>query len=331
MASPPTGERKVVNVGTRQSPLALVQTHFVVGKLKAALPDVEFVIQSQETKGDKILNVPLAKIGDKGLFTQELEDKMHDGRIDIAVHSCKDLQTTLPDGLCIGAFLEREPKEDVFIARKDTADTVKCLADLKPGSVVGTSSLRRRAVLANRHPHLTFKDIRGNIGTRLAKLDDVSNGYDGTILAHAGLLRMNEEAYTSRVTQVLKEEEYMYAVAQGILAVECRTGDEWIQKHVLCHLMHEKTRLIAEGERGLLRGLEGGCHVPLAARCIYDGAGEMTLHGAVYSLDGTQEVKDVITGPAAEARALGHALAEKLATGGAREILAKLHADKDVA
>ena len=183
--------------------------------------------------------------GDKGLFTKELEDKMHSGAIDIAVHSCKDLQTTLPDGLCIGAFLEREPKEDVFIARLDTVGTVKSLLDLAPGSVIGTSSLRRRAVLANRHPHLTFKDIRGNIGTRLAKLDDPANGYDGTILAHAGLLRMNDPVYSSRVTQVLDEAVYMYAVAQGILAVECRADDVWMREAVLSHIAHAQTTLIA--------------------------------------------------------------------------------------
>ena len=304
----------------------MVQTHYVIAQLSKARPDLTFEIISTETKGDKVLDKPLAKIGDKGLFTQELEVKMYDEEIDIAVHSCKDLQTTLPDGLCIGAYLERHPREDVFIARKDLQGTVRSVKDLPAGAVVGTSSLRRRAMLAHKHPHLVFKDIRGNIGTRLAKLDNKENGYDATILAHAGLLRMESEEYSSRITEVLAEDEYMYAVAQGVLAIECRTDDAWIRNQVLSLLNHTPTQHDAEAERGLLRGLEGGCHVPLSARCkrVGDGA-TIRLDGAVLSLDGSQCISDSIEGPATDATQLGETLASNLATSGARELLQALH------
>eukprot|EP01061_Rhynchopus_euleeides_P026986 TRINITY_DN43948_c0_g1_i1.p1 TRINITY_DN43948_c0_g1~~TRINITY_DN43948_c0_g1_i1.p1 ORF type:complete len:371 (+),score=156.93 TRINITY_DN43948_c0_g1_i1:32-1114(+) len=320
--------RPVIRVGTRKSPLAMVQTRFVIAELKKHLPNVEFEILEQSTKGDEILDKPLAKIGDKGLFTSELEAKMHSGAIDIAVHSCKDLQTTLPDGLCIGAFLERHPREDVFIVNKSLQGRVRSVAELPPGSVVGTSSLRRRAMLAHKHPHLTFKDIRGNIGTRLGKLDNPDNGYDATILAHAGLLRMDTEEYTSRLTQVLDESEYMYAVAQGVLAVECRAEDRWILDDVLSHINHKPTQQEAEAERGLLRGLEGGCHVPLSARCNRSADGKtLRLDGAVLSLDGRECIEDTLSGPATAATALGHRLAESLCTSGAKTLLQSLHAE----
>eukprot|EP01064_Diplonema_japonicum_P005132 TRINITY_DN1343_c5_g1_i1.p1 TRINITY_DN1343_c5_g1~~TRINITY_DN1343_c5_g1_i1.p1 ORF type:complete len:325 (+),score=58.34 TRINITY_DN1343_c5_g1_i1:49-1023(+) len=315
-------KKRVIRVGSRKSPLAMVQTKYVIAQLKEKRPDLDYEILETETKGDKILDKPLVAIGDKGLFTQELENQMYSKEIDFAVHSCKDLQTSLPEGLRIGAFMKRHAKEDVFIAKKGSE--AKSLNDLPPGSVIGTSSLRRRAVLAHHHPGLKFKDIRGNIGTRLNKLDDDENGYDGTILAKAGLERMNEEKYGSRVTQVLSEDKYMYAVAQGILAIECREGDEFILS-LLSEIGDELTTHVAKAERALLRGLEGGCHVPIAVRSVTSET-DITLFGAVYSLDGKQNVSLSGTAPLEESAQLGASLSKQLATGGAREILDNLHA-----
>ena len=326
-AAKKSGERRTIYVGTRKSPLAMVQTEFVISELRKRHPHLEFEILSQETKGDRILDVPLAKIGDKGLFTSELEARMHNHEIDIAVHSCKDLMTTLTPGLCIGAYLERHPREDVFIVKRSHQGRYKSISDLPAGSVIGTSSLRRRAMLAHKHPGLIFKDIRGNIGTRLARLDDEANGYDATILAHAGLLRMESTEYSSRITQVLKEEEYMYAVAQGILAVECREDDKWLLETVLGPLNHKDTQHEAEAERGLLRGLEGGCHVPLSCRCTREN-GRILLEGAVLALDGTECVRDSFSGSENAATAIGHELSHRLSTQGGKELLERLHTDK---
>ena len=311
-------KRDTVRIGSRKSPLAMVQTEFVVARLKEKFPELKYEIIASESKGDKILDVPLAEIGDKGLFTQELEDKMHSGEVDIAVHSCKDLQTKLPEGLIIGSFLERDPKEDVLIAKKDSG--IKTLDDLPAGSVVGTSSLRRRAVLAHFHPTLKFRDIRGNIGTRLAKLDDPANGYDATILAHAGLLRMKDPVYEERITQVLPEEKYMYAVAQGILAVECRSDDEWI-KEILSSLSHTLTTQVALAERALLRGLEGGCHVPIAVRATCPDSETILVRGAVFSTDGSKIIETSHSGPITESEKVGQVLSQMLLTKGAKELL----------
>ncbi|KAJ9465963.1 Porphobilinogen deaminase [Diplonema papillatum] len=313
--------RKIVRVGSRKSPLAMVQTNLVVAKLKEQHPELTFEVVTLETKGDKVLDKALSAIGDKGLFTQELEEKMHSSEIDMAVHSCKDLQSTLPDGLCIGAFLKRDPREDVFVASKRHAG-VKCIDDLPKGAVVGTSSVRRRAVLSHHHPHLQFKDIRGNIGTRLNKLDDDANGYDGTILAHAGLVRMQEEAYSSRITQVLPEEKYMYAVAQGVIAVECRDNDSWLLG-VLDSVQDPDSKTVTLAERALLRGLEGGCHVPLATRALKEGR-QLTLHGAVFSVDGTKSVKESMTIDLNDMSAteLGRTLSVRMAEKGAKELIA---------
>eukprot|EP01060_Flectonema_neradi_P020595 TRINITY_DN2810_c0_g1_i5.p1 TRINITY_DN2810_c0_g1~~TRINITY_DN2810_c0_g1_i5.p1 ORF type:complete len:335 (+),score=67.24 TRINITY_DN2810_c0_g1_i5:48-1007(+) len=313
-------ERDTIKIGTRKSPLAMVQTEFVVARLKEQHPELKYEIIASESKGDKILDKPLAEIGDKGLFTQDLEDKMHSGEVDIAVHSCKDLQTKLPEGLIIGCFLKRDPKEDVLITKKESG--IKTLDDLPDGSVVGTSSLRRRAVLAHFHPNLKFKDIRGNIGTRLAKLDDDANGYDATILAHAGLLRMNDPRYEERITQVLPEEKYMYAVAQGILAVECRSSDEWVKK-ILSSISHELTTQIALAERALLRGLEGGCHVPIAVRVTCPEDDKIKVSGAVFSLNGAEKIEASHTGPISESEKIGHDLSQLLFAKGAKELLEK--------
>ncbi|MGK7888238.1 MAG: hydroxymethylbilane synthase, partial [Leptolyngbyaceae cyanobacterium] len=206
-----------VRIGSRKSQLALIQTHWVQGELSRAFPDCSFEIDTMETQGDKVLDVALSKIGDKGLFTQELEDKITNGEVDFAVHSLKDLPTRLPEGLMLGCVTEREDPADAVVVHEKHRD--KQLATLPEGSVVGTSSLRRLAQLRHHYPHLTFKDIRGNLNTRLRKLDE--GQYDATILAVAGLKRMG---WGDRIHETLSPEVSLHAVGQGALGIECRSG-----------------------------------------------------------------------------------------------------------
>eukprot|EP01062_Namystynia_karyoxenos_P062890 TRINITY_DN55749_c0_g1_i1.p1 TRINITY_DN55749_c0_g1~~TRINITY_DN55749_c0_g1_i1.p1 ORF type:complete len:340 (+),score=120.91 TRINITY_DN55749_c0_g1_i1:74-1093(+) len=326
-ASPAKGaspaKSATVFVVTRKSPLAMQQTNHVVGLLRGLYPEVRWEIAPpKETVGDKQLDKPLAAIGDKGLFTKELEDALHAGTARLAVHSCKDLQTNLPAGLTIGAFLKRDEKEDVLIVRKGLQEKCKTLDDLPAGSVVGTSSLRRRAVLGNLHPQLQFKDIRGNIGTRLRKLDDESNGYSATILAHAGLSRMNTPEYTDRITQVLPEQKYLYAVAQGALAVECRADDVWLLER-LQRINCTRTEQCCRAERSLMRTLEGGCHVPIGVTCQHLPDGRLSLYAKVLNLNGTKSVDARGESEAAAGDELGARIARELKDKGADALLKK--------
>ena len=314
IASPP----RTVRIGSRKSQLALVQTHWVRDQLQHHYPDRHFDISTMSTQGDKILDVALAKIGDKGLFTKELEVGMLNGDIDFAVHSLKDLPTNLPAGLILGCVTERENPADALVVHESHND--KQLDTLPEGAVVGTSSLRRLAQLRYHYPHLVFKDIRGNLNTRLQKLDD--GGYDAIILAVAGLERLG---MGDRVHQIIPAEISLHAVGQGALGIECRSSDPDILA-LLTAIEHRPTALRCYAERAFLRELEGGCQVPIGVNTAFDGD-TLTLTGLVASLDGKRLVKDTLSAPSAEAESLGVQLAQSLRNQGAQEILDEILAE----
>ncbi|MEL7353949.1 MAG: hydroxymethylbilane synthase [Cyanobacteria bacterium P01_A01_bin.116] len=307
-----------VRIGSRKSQLALVQTHWVQAELSKAFPDITFEVSTMETKGDKVLDVALSKIGDKGLFTQELEDDMLSGDIDFAVHSLKDLPTNLPKGLRLGCVTEREDPADAMVVHEKHKD--KQLDTLPEGAVIGTSSLRRLAQLRHHFPHFKFKDIRGNVNTRLRKLDE--GEYDAIILAAAGLNRLD---MSDRIHQLLPPEISLHAVGQGALGIECREGDDNILS-ILKVLEHEPTAQRCYAERAFLRGLEGGCQVPIGVNTKIEG-GTLTLTGIVASLDGKQLIKDEVTGAPADAQSMGDELAKRLRDQGAQEILDVINAE----
>ncbi len=309
--------RRTVRIVSRKSQLAMIQTHWVRDELQKHFPDLVFEIVTMETQGDKVLDVSLSKIGDKGLFTQELEDTMLRGESDFAVHSLKDLPTRLPEGLMLGCVTEREDPADALVMQARNKD--KTLATLPEGAVIGTSSLRRLAQLRHHYPHLAFKDIRGNLNTRLRKLDE--GDYDGIILAVAGLHRMS---MSDRIHEILPPDISLHAVGQGALGIECRAGDEEILK-LLSVLSDGPTTARCLAERAFLRELEGGCQVPIGVNTVLDGD-TLTLTGLVASLDGQRIIKNTVQGAQAEADTLGTQLAQHLRAKGAQEILDEINA-----
>jgi hydroxymethylbilane synthase len=270
------------------------------------------------TQGDKILDVALAKIGDKGLFTKELEVGMLEESIDLAVHSLKDLPTKLPDGLVLGCVTERVNPADALVVNAQHQD--KQLDTLPEGAIIGTSSLRRLAQLRHYYPHLTFKDVRGNVNTRLAKLD--AGEYDGIILAVAGLQRLG---MGDRIHQIIPSDISLHAVGQGALGIECRANDAEVLE-ILKVLEDIPSRDRCLAERAFLRELEGGCQVPIGVNTQIEND-ILTLTGLVASLDGQQLLKESISGPAQQAEQLGEDLAKKLRKEGAGEILAAILAE----
>jgi hydroxymethylbilane synthase len=306
---------RAVRIGSRKSQLALVQTHWVQSELQKRFSNSTFEVQTMETQGDKILDVALSKIGDKGLFTQELEDGMLSRETDFAVHSLKDLPTNLPAGLMLGCVTERENPADALVVHEKHRD--KQLADLPEGTVIGTSSLRRLAQLRHHYPHLTFKDVRGNLNTRLRKLDE--GEYDALILAVAGLERLG---MGDRVHQVIPPEISLHAVGQGALGIECRAGDEEILA-IIQTLQHQPTADRCYAERSFLRELEGGCQVPIGVNTSIEGD-SLTLTGMVAALDGQRLIKGSVTGLTTEAETLGIQLATQLKGQGAAEILREI-------
>jgi len=309
---------RTVRIASRKSQLALVQTHWVQGELQKHFPDITFEVQTMSTQGDNILDVALAKIGDKGLFTKELELGMLDHSSDIAVHSLKDLPTRLPEGLMLGCVSEREDPADALVVHENHKD--QQLETLPPGAIIGTSSLRRLAQLKYHYPHLQFKDIRGNLNTRLQKLD---NGeYDAIILAVAGLVRLG---MSDRIHQVIAPEISLHAVGQGALGIECREGDSDILD-IIKVLEHTPTAQRCYAERAFLRELEGGCQVPIGVNTAIEGD-QLTVVGMVASLDGKRLIKDTVTGNTNDAENLGIQLANKLKDQGAQEILNEIFAE----
>ena len=296
----------------------MVQTEWVRDELAKAHPGLEISIEAMATQGDKILDVALAKIGDKGLFTKELEAQMLVDRADIAVHSLKDLPTNLPEGLMLGCVTEREDPADALVMHAKNKDLT--LATLPEGAVVGTSSLRRLAQLRYHYPHLTFKDVRGNVITRLEKLD--SGQFDCLILAAAGLGRLG---LGDRIHELIDPSISLHAVGQGALGIECRDGDAAVLEQIKV-LEHRPTALRCLAERAFLRTLEGGCQVPIGVNSRFEGD-ELVLTGMVASLDGKQLIRDELRAPQDQAEDLGNRLAELLRSQGAGEILAKIFAE----
>jgi hydroxymethylbilane synthase len=303
---------RTIKIASRKSQLALVQTYWVQSELQKHFPDRTFEVETMSTQGDKILDVPLAKIGDKGLFTKELEVKMLDNTADIAVHSLKDLPTNLPEGLVLGCITERENPADALVVNAKNQQYQ--LKTLPAGSVIGTSSLRRLAQLRHHYPHLVFKDVRGNVITRLEKLD--SGDYDALILAAAGLGRLD---LAPRIHQLIPPEISLHAVGQGALGIECRIDDREVLE-VLKSLEHPATAKRCIAERSFLRSLEGGCQVPIGVNTVIDGD-NLTLIGMVATLDGQTLIKNQVTGKIAAAEQLGKDLAVALCAQGARAIL----------
>ncbi|KAI7905633.1 porphobilinogen deaminase [Cokeromyces recurvatus] len=308
--------RKIYRIGTRKSQLALVQTEIVRKHLQDNFPDLEFLIEPMSTTGDRILNVSLSKIGEKSLFTKELEVALAEGRVDLVVHSLKDLPTVLPDGMFLGAVMEREnPNDALVLSPKFKGHT---LATLPKGSVIGTSSLRRVAQLKRRYPHLVFKDTRGNINTRLAKLDNPEGEYAAIVLAVAGLVRIN---MGHRISQVISSTDSLHAVSQGALGIECRENDFDVHK-LLESLNHHPTYIMCSAERSLMRQLEGGCSVPIGVNSsIKDKI--LSLHGLVSTLDGQRvvEFEDHISLENSKSDKDDFALASKLGIHVAKELI----------
>jgi len=310
-----------LRIASRRSQLAMVQTHWVRDALQQAHPGLEISIEAMATQGDKILDVALAKIGDKGLFTKELEAQMLVDRADIAVHSLKDLPTNLPDGLMLGCITKREDPADALVVHQRHREHT--LATLPEGSVVGTSSLRRLAQLRHHYPHLRFKDVRGNVITRLEKLD--GGDFDCLILAAAGLQRLG---LGDRIHELIDPEISLHAVGQGALGIECRQGDTAVLERIAV-LEHRPTALRCHAERAFLRQLEGGCQVPIGVNSRFaepDASGELVLTGMVASLDGLRLIRDSVSGPAADPESIGEALAHRLRDQGAGQILEEIFA-----
>ncbi|XP_016934439.2 uncharacterized protein Hmbs [Drosophila suzukii] len=289
-----SAQEKVIRVGSRKSELALIQTKHVIGRLQKLYPKQKFEIHTMSTFGDRVLNVSLPKIGEKSLFTRDLEDALRNGGVDFVVHSLKDLPTALPTGMAIGAVLEREDARDALVLRENFKGHT--IASLPKGSVIGTSSLRRTAQIRRMYPHLTVCDIRGNLNTRLAKLDAADSKFSGIILAQAGLVRMG---WMSRISQVLEPTDLLYAVGQGALAVECRANDNQVLT-MLQKLMCLNTTCRILAERSFLKTLGGGCSAPVAVWSILKGEPlngnsqevGLSLTGAVWSLDGAIEIRN---------------------------------------
>ncbi|XP_060703029.1 hydroxymethylbilane synthase, b isoform X1 [Hemiscyllium ocellatum] len=277
---------RIIRVGTRKSQLARTQTGFVTDMLKQCYPNTQLEIIAMTTTGDKILDTALSKIGEKSLFTKELETALEKNEVDLVVHSLKDLPTTLPPGFTIGAICKREIPFDAVVLHPSHAD--KSLDTLPGRSIVGTSSLRRAAQLRRRFPHLEFKDIRGNLNTRLKKLDE-KNDYSAIVLAAAGLRRMGWE---NRISQILQPEDCMYAVGQGALGVEVRMNDTAVLDMVSA-LNDTETVLRCIAERSFMKHLEGGCSVPVAVHSAVN-ENQLYLTGAVYSLDGSDSLKETM-------------------------------------
>ena len=303
--------RPTLRIASRGSQLALWQAHHVRDALRARDAELHVEIVHVHTTGDRLLDVPLSQIGDRGLFTKEIDEVLLRGDADLAVHSLKDVPTQVPDGLCLAAIGPREDPRDVVLPR---AGTSARLAELPAGARVGTSSLRRRAQLAAARPELEVVDLRGNLNTRLAKLD--AGDYDAIVLAAAGVLRLGWEA---RIGEYLQPPGWLPAVGQGALAIVVRSSDAGLLQRL--RALHDApTAACVRAERALLHALEGGCQVPIGALARADGE-RLSLDALISDLDGRRLLRDSAAGSAAEPEALGHAVADALLAQGAEAIL----------
>jgi len=301
-----------LRIATRSSPLALWQAEEVARRLKLLYPDLEVPLVLMKTKGDKMLDAPLAKIGGKGLFVKELEAGILEGRADIAVHSMKDVPISFPEGLELGLIMEREDPRDAFVSNHYDS-----LASMPEGKLVGTSSLRRQTQIRERYPHLKIDWLRGNVNTRLRKLDD--GEYDAIILASAGLVRLGFE---QRIKQAIEPEECLPAIGQGAVGIEVRSGDTAVME-LLAPLAHAETTSRLVAERALNEALNGGCQVPIAGYAVLTDE-QIYMRGLVGEPDGSRILRAEINGSVDQAASLGKRLAEDLLAQGAGEILARL-------
>lgn len=301
-------------IGSRGSKLALAQAEWARATLALAHPGRDFQIEIIKTTGD-IKTEPLSVIGGKGVFTKELEDALLSGRIDLAVHSLKDLPTVIPEGLLLAAISEREDPRDAIILASEANLSCQSLTDLPPGAVVGTSSPRRLAQAKNSRPDIEIRELRGNVDTRLRKLDE--GQYDAIILAAAGLRRLG---LANRISAAIAAEQMIPAVGQGAIGIETSAdNNEAIQLANL--LNHEVTHFACSAERALLRALGGGCQLPIAAHAVVDDH-DLRMIGLVASRDGRQLVREEVIGPRADSERLGAMLANRLLERGAMELLA---------
>jgi len=311
--STPSGPRPILVLGTRGSRLAIQQSEWFQGRLHEVAPDVQITLRRIQTSGDKIVDVPLAKIGGKGLFVKEIEEALLAGEIDLAVHSMKDVPTQLPDGLEILCVPAREDARDALISRDR-----RSFKDLPQGARVGTSSLRRQAQLLNARPDLQITMLRGNLDTRLKKLRE--GQFDAIVLAAAGLRRLKWE---QEITEYLDPRISLPAIGQGALGIEGRNNDRFVQS-ILDRLNDVATRTTVAAERALLHRLEGGCQVPIAAHgTLTDG--RLTLEGLVASVDGKTLIRDHVEGSEQDAQLLGVRLAERLLARGGEKILRDIY------
>ncbi|MDJ0806243.1 MAG: hydroxymethylbilane synthase [Gammaproteobacteria bacterium] len=302
-----------IRIATRKSPLAMWQAEYVAAALKQAHPDVAVELLGMSTKGDKILDTPLAKIGGKGLFVKELEQGMLDGRADIAVHSMKDVPVELPEGLHLPVIMQREDPRDAFVSNEFAN-----FNELPEGARVGTSSLRRQCQLAEARPDLEILPLRGNVNTRLRKLD--AGDYDAIILASAGLIRLG---FDTRIAAKIGPEQSLPAIGQGAVGIECREDDEQTNR-LIAALHHAETAHCVTAERAMNQRLNGGCQVPIAGYAMLE-SGQLWLRGLVGEADGSRIIRGEVEGTPDEAQAMGTGLAERLLEWGADEILATLY------
>ena len=307
---------KKLVIASRESMLAMWQAEYIKGRLKALYPDCAVEILGMTTRGDQILDRTLSKIGGKGLFIKELEQALQDGRADLAVHSIKDVPMELPEGFVLAAIGERASPFDAFVSNQYAR-----LEEMPAGSIVGTSSLRREAQLRAKFPHLTIKPLRGNVQTRLSKLDN--GDYDAVILAAAGLQRLGLD---SRIREILSPADSLPAAGQGALGIEIAARRTDLAD-ILRPLNHEETAACVTAERALARALGGSCQVPLAAYCVMED-GLLTLNGLVGHPDGSVIIEASAQAPAAYADALGRAVAKRLADDGAEELIAAVLAEQ---
>jgi hydroxymethylbilane synthase len=302
-----------LRIATRKSALALWQANFVKGELERAHPGLVVELVPLMTTGDRILDVPLAKVGGKGLFTKEIEQALIDGRADLAVHSMKDVPTQRAPGLMLAGTGVREDVRDALVSRR-----VKSVDELPVGARVGTSSLRRQAQLLHRRPDLQIVSIRGNVETRMRKIQELD--LEAVVLAAAGLRRLG---FADRITQYIPASVSLPAIAQGSLALEVRADDALTRERVAIFL-HEPTQVAVTAERAFLARLEGGCQVPIAGLAQLEGD-RVVMEGLVGSVDGKVLIRDRGEGPAAEAERVGRELAERILDAGGRAILAEVY------
>ena len=303
---------KILKIATRNSPLALWQAEHVKQKLTDLYPELKVELVSMTTEGDRFLDAPLIAVGGKGLFIKELEQALLNNDADIAVHSMKDVTIDLPEGMALPVIMQREDTSDVLVS-----NNYRQIDDIPQGGIVGTSSLRRQSQIKAFRPDLNIKDLRGNVGTRLRKLDD--GEYDAIVLAAAGVKRLG---LNERIAQFIPHSQILPAIGQGAIGIECRAGDQEVL-NTIAPLNDQMTQLCVQAERAFSRRLYGGCQLPIAGQASIFG-NEVNLTGMVARVDGSEVIKDQLTGNINDIESTGTRLAETLLDRGAEEILKEL-------